>query len=610
MKKINSRISTFNFRTFAKYFFALFSILILGIGGMTIISLGQEANKEADAYYSNSVFSNKTSTTTPSEFLPTTGTAVLSTNWAEKLFNASVSSIGHNPLSWDEDEFYRHNIKNVVFTKDIVNTLKTYYSAENSTYSTADNSRAKLYHYKQVTTPASYDPATGAVVTPAKTTYSFYTHYVVASVGASTSGAVKAYIFYDDVKNKQNSSSSTNGFTVFIASRNQDIKIQGNTFGIESYTTESGYSFSIDSVKDHYYSYTGFYPGNYSEGMNSSYKHHWFYNLETIDFGNCVIPYNADSYKFLFAGCGKLKTLSNYGTFFNFSSTHKELTAMFYYCESLTSLPTLGITSSQTGLVSLLEGCSGLTSLDVSSWFVNGVTNFTNIFNNCHALTAVPTGVENWDISSATTLSGMFRDCRGISSFESLINDASKNFIAKMKTGANISWMFYDCKNVGTLNITTLLNHLTDSANVSYLIGGIDPDYSAGEFITGLEFFSKFKNVSGLFSNWHNLTPSTIVSLIGALDTTNATTMDHMFYYCQNLGSSISVVMRIPGLKMKNVTSIYQMFAGCLFTNLNYFQPFITNYYYDGSTLSLREEKTTPITNMSASPRKMALAVR
>ncbi len=602
MKNINSKTSTFNFKTFAKYFFALFSILILGIGGMTIISLGQKTNKEAGAYYSSSVFSNQTSTSTPSAFLPTTGTAVLAKDWAEKLFNTSVSSVGNNPgSSWDEDEFYRHNIKNIVFTKDIVSTLKTHYPHEDSTYSNVDDSRAKLYHYKSVAHSAVTDPDTGAVITPARTTYSFYTHYVVASVGASTSGAVKAYIFYDDVKDKQNSSSSTNGFTVFIASRNQDIQIQGNTFGIQPYTTESGYSFSIDDVRDHYYSYTGFYPGNYPEGMNSSYKHHWFYNLETIDFGSCVKPYTATSYQFLFAGCGKLTTISNYGNLFTtlLTSTHKDLSGMFYYCESLTSIPNISVTASQTSLVSMFEGCSSLTSLNLSSWFVSGVTNFTNIFNNCHALTAFPTGVENWDISSATKLIGMFQDCRGISSFDGLINNSSKNFIAKMKTSADISWMFYDCKNVGTLNLTTLLNHLSNSANVSYLIGGIDPNPSASEFITGLEYFSKFKDVSGLFSNWHNLTPSTIVSLIGALDTTSAEKMNHLFYYCQNLGSSISVVMRLPGLKMKNVTSIYEMFSGCLFTNLNFFQAFITNYSYDGSTLSLRETKTSPITNMS-----------
>ena len=56
MKNYNSKSTIFNLKSFAKYFFAIFSIFVLAFGGMAVISLSQDS-QDSKGYYSSSVAS-------------------------------------------------------------------------------------------------------------------------------------------------------------------------------------------------------------------------------------------------------------------------------------------------------------------------------------------------------------------------------------------------------------------------------------------------------------------------------------------------------------------------------------------------------------------------
>ena len=60
----------------------------------------------------------------------------------------------------------------------------------------------------------------------------------------------------------------------------------------------------------------------------------------------------------------------------------------------------------------MLNSCTSLTTLDVSSWDVSSVTNMGYMFHNCLSLTTLD--VSNWDVSSVTNLGYMFRYCSSL----------------------------------------------------------------------------------------------------------------------------------------------------------------------------------------------------
>jgi surface protein len=120
--------------------------------------------------------------------------------------------------------------------------------------------------------------------------------------------------------------------------------------------------------------------------------------------------------------------------------------SMFNGCSSLTSLDVSNWnTSNVTTMYGMFSNCSKLGSLDVSNWNTSNVTNMQQMFSGCSSLTSLD--VSNWDTSNVTNMSSMFYGC---SSLESL--DVSGWDISKVDT---IYEIFQGCKALEVVDVST-----------------------------------------------------------------------------------------------------------------------------------------------------------
>ena len=112
----------------------------------------------------------------------------------------------------------------------------------------------------------------------------------------------------------------------------------------------------------------------------------------------------------MFNGCSSLTSLdlSNFNT-----SEVASMYSMFNNCNSLTTLNLHKFnTSNVTNMENMFYGCSNLTSLDLSSFNTSEVTNMISMFYDDSALTTIYVGSQ-WDISDLTPYDGnnMFTGC-------------------------------------------------------------------------------------------------------------------------------------------------------------------------------------------------------
>ena len=91
----------------------------------------------------------------------------------------------------------------------------------------------------------------------------------------------------------------------------------------------------------------------------------------------------------------------------------------FRTCSSLTeirNIQDLKVTSKVTEAYDFFNGCSKLTSLDLTHWDVSGVKNGSVMFSGCSGLTSL--NISNWDVSSVQFGNSMFQGCTSLSELD------------------------------------------------------------------------------------------------------------------------------------------------------------------------------------------------
>ena len=132
---------------------------------------------------------------------------------------------------------------------------------------------------------------------------------------------------------------------------------------------------------------------------------------------------------------------------FNGIDTSKliDMSFMFGYCSGLTSLDVSSFnTSNVLSMYGTFCGCSGLKSLDVSNFDTSKVTYMSSMFAFCGSLKSL--NVRNFNTSKVTDMSGMFGGCSGLKSLDLSGWDTSK------VTG--MSSMFEGCDNLRSIKMT------------------------------------------------------------------------------------------------------------------------------------------------------------
>ena len=188
----------------------------------------------------------------------------------------------------------------------------------------------------------------------------------------------------------------------------------------------------------------------------------------------------------------------------------------FAYMNNVQSITGIGYlnTSEVTNMYGMFEGCSGLTSLDLSHFNTAKVTDMFGLFEGCSGLTSLD--LSSFNTSKVTNMAYMFERCSGLTSLD-LSNFNTAN-VTKMNS------MFADCSGLTSLDLSSFnTSNVTDMSNMFGFCSGL----------TSLD--------------------------LSSFNTSNVTNMWAMFCYCTNL----TTIYASSGWSTANVDQSGAMFASC-----------------------------------------------
>ena len=211
------------------------------------------------------------------------------------------------------------------------------------------------------------------------------------------------------------------------------------------------------------------------------------------------------------------------------------LYAMFKFgCRYLKEIEFLTFdTSSVTSMAYMFDNVMSITTLDLSLFNTEKVTNMNSMFNECRNLTNI-INLNNLNTTSAVSFSEMFYNCSSLTTLD------VSNFDTSNVT--SLSNMFYDCSNLKTINLFSSTS-------------------------------GKLKSIQGVFWGCNKLENITSLNF----NTSNVTTMSYLFSSCSSLTS-----LDLSNFNTSSVTNMAYMFQGCTgLTSLN-----LSNFNTSGVTTS------------------------
>ena len=140
------------------------------------------------------------------------------------------------------------------------------------------------------------------------------------------------------------------------------------------------------------------------------------------------------------------------------------------------------------------------------------------------------------------SFSGLFRDCKELRIIQFPKDLDTTNVI-------NISYMFYECSNLTTINMSSFdTSKVTSMSHMFYGCSNLTT-INMSSFDT-----SKVTSMSHMFYGCSNLTTVNMSSF----NTSKVTSMSHMFFECSSL-----VSLDLSKFEISNVETINSMFSGC-----------------------------------------------
>ena len=149
-------------------------------------------------------------------------------------------------------------------------------------------------------------------------------------------------------------------------------------------------------------------------------------------------------------------------------------------------------TSNVTNMSFMFDGCSGLTSLDVSKFDTSNVTTMSYMFTSCTSLTSLD--LSGWDTSNVTDMGDMFSYCSGLKSLDLSSFDTSQV--------TDIAGMFQECSGLTSLDLSGC--DTSNVTNMSFMFDGCSglKSLDLSNFYTSnvTSMYSMFGSCSGLTS--------------------------------------------------------------------------------------------------------------
>lgn len=156
------------------------------------------------------------------------------------------------------------------------------------------------------------------------------------------------------------------------------------------------------------------------------------YTIEVTDLTNCDDTFNGSS-------------LTNLISFPDTSNVTK-MRYMFRRCSGLTSLDLTSFnTSNVDDMNDMFYECTKLSSLNITSFNTSKVTDMSSMFYKCMILSTLD--VSNFNTTSVDTMTNMFCYCENLTSLDlSSFNTSNLKYM---------SWMFEECKSLQTLDVSS-----------------------------------------------------------------------------------------------------------------------------------------------------------
>ena len=373
------------------------------------------------------------------------------------------------------------------------------------------------------------------------------------------------------------------------------------TIKISGTVKEFGYIYNMAAINDiyrapsstnNYYTFTQYLTGVWQLGELSAtrYGFSWCSNLATFTANATVNTFaNVTDMTSMFSYCTSLTSLdvSSFNTsnvmdmkymFYRCDSltsldvTHIDtskvtnMSYMFYFCKSLTSLDVTHFdTSKVTTMRDMFSYCGSLTSLDVTHFDTSKVTNMYNMFNGCSSLTSLD--VTHFDTSKVTNMTSMFDGCDSLTSLDVSGFDTSK--VTSMdRMFAYCTWLTsLDVTHFDTSKVTNMqymfyfCSSLTsldvthfDTSKVTVMYGMFEHCSSLRSLDVTHFDTSKVTNMRYMFAHCWSLTSLDVTHF----DTSKVTNMQYMFYFCESLTS-----LDLSVFYTSNITNVGDMFWGC-----------------------------------------------
>lgn len=326
-------------------------------------------------------------------------------------------------------------------------------------------------------------------------------------------------------------------------------------------------------------------------------------SLEALDLSTFNTE-NVTSMYGMFDSCKSLKSLNL--SSFNTSKV-KQMGYMFKNCESLTALDLSRFnTENVKDYEDMFHSCKSLTALDLSSFNSKEILNTSCMFTGCIALKTLD--LSSFDTSKTTDMPSMFSECSALETIyassafttDNVTNDFSmfsncrklKNFDLSNsgKTHAHIgeggyftvapAWVRFDAA-TGTL--TFQCSSAKTDADTDYFLNEArdTPGWQTKSAdIKTVVFKRNFRDARPTTcSLWFGFcTNLTSIEGLENLNTSDVTSMDYMFYKCEQLRA-----LDLSGFNTEKVENMRDMFSNC--KNLE--------------TLNLSSFKTNNLTDMS-----------
>ena len=188
----------------------------------------------------------------------------------------------------------------------------------------------------------------------------------------------------------------------------------------------------------------------------------------------------------------------------------------------------------------MFNGCSALTSLDLTNFNTAKVTNMGNMFEGCSALKSLD--LTNFNTANVTDMSFMFKGCSALKSLD------LTNFNTAKVT--NMSFMFHGCSALTSLDLTNF-----NTANVTdmcFMFNGCSA-------LTSLDL-TNFNTAKVTYMDYMFNGCSALTSLdLTNFNTAKVTHMNNMFEGC----SALTTIYASDKFDTDNVSYGSDMFTGC-----------------------------------------------